>query len=393
MNISVEQDEPSTIAPSGAENKRIEFNFDHLAAIVESSDDAIISKDLNGIITSWNKGAERIFGYTADEIIGRPVTTLIPADHQDEEPAILARIRRGERIDHYETIRQRKDGSLLNISLTVSPVKDERGRIIGASKIARDITERKLAERKLAESLERETAARQMAEAATRAKDDFLSALSHELRTPLNPVLLIASDAARDPELPPAIRARFETIVKNVEVEARLIDDLLELTRIHRGKLRLRLESVDVQAVLREAIQTVQDQIDAKGLRFSAAFNAQGCSVLADAVRLQQIFWNVLKNAVKFTPEGGSVGVEISPANGSVQVSISDTGIGMTRGELEHLFEAFSQGEHASSHHYGGLGLGLAISKRLVELQSGTIQATSEGRGHGSRFIIELPLK
>lgn len=238
-----------------------------LAAIVESSADAIISKDINGLITSWNHGAEQLFGYRAEEVIGRPITILMPPDPLKEEPNILERIRRGERIEHYETIRQRKDGKTIEISLTVSPMKDADGSVIGASKIARDITEQKQAEREL----ER---AHNEAVAASRAKDDFLAALSHELRTPLNPVLLLASDAANNSELPAETRADFEVIRRNVELEARLIDDLLDLTRITRGKLSLEKRPLDVRAILRDTIAIVQAEAEIKKNRPDARFRS-----------------------------------------------------------------------------------------------------------------------
>ena len=360
-----------------------------LAAIVESSDDAIIFKDVNGIIKTWNKGAERIFGYTAEEVVDKSVMVLIPEDHKDEEPGILARIRRGERVDHYETIRRHKDGRLINISLTVSPVKDDQGNIIGASKIARDISDRKRIELALAKSLEAE-------KAATRMKDNFLATLSHELRTPLNPVLLIASDCAADPEVPAEIRAQFETILQNVEVEVRLIDDLLDLTRINHGKLNLSVGSVDAHAVLEKAIQTVQAQIDSKRIHAIINLQAKRHFISADSVRLQQIFWNILKNAVKFTPEGGTITIQTASYGeaGKFEVKIADTGIGMLPNELERVFSAFAQGDHIcdKSANYGGLGLGLTISKKLVELHSGRIEAASEGRNKGTLFTIEFPL-
>jgi PAS domain S-box-containing protein len=361
-----------------------------LAAIVESSADAIISKDLNSIITSWNYGAERLFGYPAAETIGRPVTILIPEDHLDEEPKILERIRRGERIEHYETIRRRKDGKLLEISLTVSPITDASGKVIGASKIARDVTEQKQAEREL----ER---AHAEALAASRAKDDFLAALSHELRTPLNPVLLVASDAANNPQLPSETRADFEMIRRNVELEARLIDDLLDLTRITRGKLPLEMQPLDVLTVLQDAITTVLADVEKKQIAISFDFKAEQYAIVGDAVRLRQIFWNVLKNAVKFTPEGGRITVETRTLaeSGKIAVKVIDTGIGLTAGEIAQVFNAFAQGDHAGasgSHRFGGLGLGLAISRMLVELHSGTIHAMSVGRDQGATFTIEFPL-
>jgi PAS domain S-box-containing protein len=372
------------------EQRRERKAAQQLAAIVESSADAIISKDINGIITSWNQGAERLFGYHADEVIGKPIIILIPKERWNEEPNILERIRRGERIEHYETIRQRKDGSLLEISLTVSPIKDSDGKIIGASKIGRDITQQKKAERELA-------LAHKEAVAASRAKDDFLAALSHELRTPLNPVLLLASDSAENPELPAEIRAQFATIRNNVELEARLIDDLLDITRITHGKLSLDTKRVDVHAVLKEAIATVQSELNQKQILLTLKLAEDKPVMKGDAVRLQQVFWNVLKNAVKFNSHGGKITVETSIFANSekIAVKIIDTGIGLTAHEISRIFNAFSQGDHAGnddSHRFGGLGLGLTISRMLVELHSGGIHATSDGRDQGATFIIELPL-
>jgi signal transduction histidine kinase/CheY-like chemotaxis protein len=231
--------------------------------------------------------------------------------------------------------------------------------------------------------------------AASRAKDDFLAALSHELRTPLNPVLLIASDAAVNQELPPPTRADFEMIRRNVELEARLIDDLLDLTRITRGKLALEQRPVDVHEVLREAISTVNADVEKKQIQLAIDFHAQKSVVVGDSVRLQQIFWNVIKNAVKFTPEQGKVVVKSFESENRVIVKIIDTGIGIKAEELSRVFEAFSQGDHADgggSHRFGGLGLGLAISRMLVEMHRGSIYAESAGAGKGATFIIELPI-
>ena len=364
------------------ERKRAEEARARLATLVEFSEDAIMSEDLNGVITSWNKGAERLFGFTEKEAAGQPVTMLIPPDQADEEPAILERIRKGEAIQHYETIRHRKDGSLLDISLTVSPIRNTLGEIIGASKIARDVTGRKRSEKELTEILARELS-------ANRAKDDFLAALSHELRTPLSPVLLLASDSAVDPELSPQVRANFETIRKNVELEARLIDDLLDLTRITRGKLLLNQSELDAHGILKDAVSTVINDIEQKQILLKLDFRAERHEIFGDAVRLQQVFWNVLKNAVKFTYEGGEIRIESQTLPGDkILVNITDTGIGLSADETEHIFGAFAQGPH----HFGGLGLGLAISRALVELHSGTIGASSPGKGKGATFSIELPL-
>ena len=360
-----------------------------LAAIVETSDDAIVSKDTDGLINSWNKGAERLFGYTAAEVIGRPITIIIPEERHSEELDILSRIRRGEHIGHYETVRRRKDGTLIDVSLTISPIRNADGKVLGASKIARDITER----RRIEQELKR---AHDEILTASRAKDNFLATLSHELRTPLNPILLIASDAVQNPQLPADVRADYEMILKNVELEARLIDDLLDLTRIARGKILLEKKRVDVHGVLLDSITNVREEIRRKKIELSLNLSETPCAVFGDPVRLQQIFWNVIRNAVKFTPIGGHITVQTEVSNRSrMTVRVTDTGIGMVPAEIARLFTAFSQAETAENsvaHRLGGLGVGLAISQKLVELHSGRIQAFSQGRDKGSTFTIELPL-
>jgi signal transduction histidine kinase len=255
--------------------------------------------------------------------------------------------------------------------------------------VSLDITQRK-------ETESEQVRLREEAVRASRAKDDFLATLSHELRTPLNPVLLVASDAAQDADFPPAARASFELIRKNVELEARLIDDLLDLTTIVRGKLVIRKEAVDVHTILSDAIAAVQPEFEAKRVALTTSLAAGEHTVFADEVRLVQVFINLLKNAVKFTSEQGRVELHTAAAgSGRIKIHLSDTGIGMTVAELERVFGAFEQGDHATeqgAHRFGGLGLGLAISQRLVELHGGTIQAFSEGRDRGTSFTIELPL-
>lgn len=362
-----------------------------LAAIVKSSDDAIISNDLQGAITSWNRGAERLFGYPAEDVIGQPMTLLMPEDRCNEGPSILERIRQGEHVEHYETLRKHKEGRRLEVSLTISPIKDGDGRIIGASQIGRDISGQKQAEREL-ERAHKEVLA------ASRAKDDFLAALSHELRTPLNPVLLLASDAAEDGHLPGDVRSKFATIRNGVELEARLIDDLLDITRIARGKLLLGFKLVDAHALLTEAVATVQSDFDQKQIALDVILTAEPATVNGDGVRLQQVFWNVLKNAAKFTPIGGRVSVRSHKQwdPDELVITVTDSGIGMTETEAAGIFEAFAQGDHAhtaGSHQFGGLGLGLAISRKLIEAHAGSIRAYSAGRDRGATFVITLPLR
>jgi signal transduction histidine kinase len=238
--------------------------------------------------------------------------------------------------------------------------------------------------------------ARDSAERANRAKDDFLATLSHELRNPLSPVLLVAGAAAKDPALPESVRSDFATICKNISLETRLIDDLLDLTRITHGKLEIKRVPCDIHTILRDAIATLESEMQQKRISLSSDFQAEEHHGVGDPVRLTQVFWNVLKNAVKFTPEEGEIVIGTRNLCGSPRLAIrvADTGIGMSSEEQSRVFEAFSQGRHAEegSHRYEGLGLGLSISRMLVELHSGEIRAESAGPGRGSVFTIELPL-
>ena len=355
-----------------------------LAAIVDSSDDAIISKDLNGIVMSWNAAAERMFGYTPEEMIGESIRKLIPADRQDEEDEVLSRLRRGEKIDHFETLRQHRDGTLIPISLTVSPMFDARGRVVGASKIARDISDRRMAER------ERE---RLLAEAqnASRLKDEFLATLSHELRTPLNAILgysrMIRSGIVTPENHAKAIAA----VERNAASLAQIVEDVLDVSRIISGKLRLHVESIDFGDVVLDAIDAVKPAADAKAIRIEADIDPQTSHVSADQERLQQVVWNILSNAVKFTPRGGHIDVRLAPVAESVALVVRDTGIGITKAFLPHIFERFRQQDSSTTRERGGLGLGLGIARQLVELHGGTIEAESDGPGTGATFRVVLP--
>jgi PAS domain S-box-containing protein len=368
-----------------------------LAAIVESSDDAIVSKSLEGIVTSWNKGAERIFGWTAKEMVGRPITTIIPPDRLDEEPKILARLRAGDRVDHFETVRVDKYGRLLNVSVTISPIRNARGQIVGASKVARDITAQKQFQRELeaaknaAEEAKRVAVrAKEEAEAANHAKDHFLSALSHELRTPLTPVLGAISMLEQDASLPPAVREQVQMMRRNVETEARLVDDLLDLTRIARGKVQLHFEVIDAHAVVRSVVAMFQKEIDQKGLSVTLSLRARAHHVWADSGRFQQIMLNLLSNAVKFTPPDGTITVRTSNENGTVRIEVTDTGVGIAADVMPRLFRPFEQGERTVTRKFGGLGLGLSIVKSLVEMHKASISVTSEGKGRGTTFSLRM---
>jgi PAS domain S-box-containing protein len=484
-----------------------------LAAIVESSEDAIISKDLDGIINTWNKGAERIFGYSPEEAIGQPATILMPPDRFDEEPFILEKIRHGQRVEHYETVRRRKDGRLLDISLTISPIKNKEGKIIGASKIARDISERKrgekqisfqahlldaveqaviatdlngtivywnsfaeglyrwtaaealganileiipaaetreqaieiltrlrggkswsgeflvrrkdgsvfpamvtdspivseqgeligvvgvsidISERKRAEEEraklhESERAARAEAEKANRLKDEFLATLSHELRNPLNVILgyaevLLRSEEARSSQF---VRRAAEILKRNALVQSRLVRDLLDLSRLHIGKLSLNREVVSLMTTLNNAVETISDDAAAKQIEIRVDTPEEVIFVDADPLRLEQVFWNLLNNAVKFTPAGGSITIRLSSETGRVSVVVEDNGPGIEPEFLPHVFEMFQQADASSSRPHSGMGIGLALVQQLVGLHGGMV-AVESVMGQGAKFTIEL---
>jgi two-component system, chemotaxis family, CheB/CheR fusion protein len=532
------------------ERKRAEETNRRLAAIIESSGDAIISKDLDEIVTSWNKAAERLFGYSADEIIGKPILVLIRPDRHDEELGIIDRLRQGTPLLRYETIYLRKDGTTLDVSLAVSPIKDEIGNIIGASKIARDITERVRTERRrttqyavtnlLAASWTLAEVANELLEAmassgdwayaaiwtydeaagglrcrnvwheaservkkssdlslvitlpegqglpgrvwnskkptwvhditrdqnfprapyaaaadlhggfafplffhgkidgimelfshnvvepdedllqmvealgsqiglfiergrivqelqrekenageASTVKDRFLGVLSDKLRAPLTPVLSWAGRIAEQSDLRPDVQQGLKMVRGNVELEMRLIEDMLDLTRIARGKLTLQLRMADAHELLHSALEIVRSDIQQRHLTPFVALTASRHQLIADAPRLQQVFWSVLHNAGKFTPENGTISVRsYNPSPRRITIEISDNGIGIEPQFVEKVFYAFEQADLQGE----GLGLGLAISKAVVEMHAGTIRAHSEGLGKGTTFVIELPV-
>ena len=363
-----------------------------LGAIIESSDDAIISKTLDGIITSWNGSAERLFGYTADEAIGRSILLIVPSDRHDEEVQIISRLRRGERIDHFDTQRRTKDGRLIDISVTVSPMRDASGKVIGASKIAHDISDRKRLEQEQERLLEAERHAREQAQRVNRMKDEFLAILSHELRTPLNAVMGWARLLTAGHMSPGDMKDAGLVIERNARLQKQLIDDLLDMSRIISGKLRLEIQRVDPLPAVNEAIETVQSSADAKQIRIEKHLDPVAGLISGDPARLQQIVWNLLSNAVKFTPRGGRVRVILQRVGSHVELTISDTGQGIVPEFLPNLFARFSQADSSANRKHGGLGLGLAIVKQLVELHGGTIEANSDGPGKGAVFVVRLPI-
>jgi PAS domain S-box-containing protein len=357
-----------------------------LAAIVESSDDAIVGKDLTGTVTSWNSSATRIFGFSATDMIGQSIRTIIPPDRQGEEDQVLDRVGRGESVAHFETIRLRQDGSSVPISLTVSPIRDDDGRVIGASKIARDISERRHAEAALNSAI-------LDAERANRLKDEFLATLSHELRTPLNAVLGYAR-MLRAGSIGIERQARaLEVLERNATSLSTIVEDILDVSRIIAGKTRLHMQPVEPAAVIDQAIATIRPAAEAKGVQLQTEVDRRLPPISGDPDRLQQVIWNLLANAVKFTASRGRVEIRLARLDSEIEIIVSDTGIGIPPEFLPHVFDRFRQADSGFSRRHGGLGLGLAICRHLVELHGGLISAASDGDGKGATFRVTLPTR
>jgi PAS domain S-box-containing protein len=372
------------------ERKRAEVAQFYAAAIVESSEDAIIGKSLQGAITSWNRGAERLFGYSAAEIISEPIKRLIPSERQGEEVEILEKLKRGERIEHFETVRVRKDGAAVDVSLTISPIKDGNGGIIGASEIARDISERKRAEMEREELLMREKAARAEAQMANRSKDQFISLISHELRSPLNSILGYNRILRSKPHDEAQVSRICEIIENNARTQLRLIEDLLDTARIISGKLRLDMRPIDIGPLLSASLDVMRPVAETKCIELLMHCDSSPGIIKGDAVRLQQIICNLLSNAIKFTPIGGQVELRLARSGDGIKIVVSDTGRGIEPEFLPFVFDRNSQADSSGSQRQGGLGLGLALVKHLVEVHGGTIEAASEGVGRGSTFTVTL---
>lgn len=554
----------------------------HLEAIITNSEDAIVSKTLDGIVTTWNAAAERLFGYPAAEMVGQPILRVIPPELAHQETEILARLQKGERIDRLETVRVRKDGSRVEVSLTISPIRDPSGKVVGAAKIAHDITDRRRAERAQKEEaaaletlnrignavssqlelerivqfvtdeataatgaafgaffyniakegqesywlytlsgvpreafaqfpmprntdvfaptfrgdgvvrsdditqdprygnnapykgmpsghlpvcsylavpvkssagevlgglffghsqrgvfnerserlvsaiaasasvamtnaalfrelrereerlakiaaereqfLEAERVARNEAERLGHLKDEFLATLSHELRTPLNAINGWAN-LLRQPALAPEDRERgLEVIERNVRTQTQIINDLLDMSRIISGKVHLEVQSIHLHEVIANAIDVVRQSVEAKGIRLTTLLDSRIGLVRGDPNRLQQVLWNLLTNAVKFTPKGGRIQIILERVNSHVEIVVEDSGVGILPDFLPYVFDRFRQADASITRRHGGLGLGLSIVKNLVELHGGSVRVKSPGENLGSTFVVCLPV-
>lgn len=369
----------SKIARDITEEKSGEQKQAMLAAIIESSDDAIVSKDLNGIITSWNHGAEKIFGYPPSEAIGKHITLIIPKDRLDEETDIITKIRSGERVSHFETVRITKDGREINISLTVSPIKDKKGKIIGASKIARDITEkvemekqRKLYTQKLRELNDY--------------KDEFMAMASHELKTPLTVIkanLQILENKMRTDDKIDFVNKTLRQVNKLSD----LISDLLDVSKIQAGKLELNRTDFDMSVFLTEIIEGIQQASPNHEIKLN--INHKNLTAYGDRERLEQVVVNILTNAIKYSPNTKEVIVDADKKDEFIEVRIKDNGIGIPEDDLDKVFTRFFRVRGLAST-FSGSGIGLYISSEIIKRHGGDIWVESEP-GKGSVFYFTIP--
>lgn len=356
----------------------------YLGAIIESSDDAIIAKDLNGFITSWNKSAERIFGYTAKEVVGRHITIIIPPERLPEEDKIFSTLKAGKRIDHFETWRRHKKGHLVPVSLTVSPIRDVGGNVIGASKVSRDITERLAAEEALKET--------------SRKKDEFLANMSHELRTPMNAVIGLSSILKGMDDLPERANKYIDTLKLSADNLMDLINDLLDFAKIEADSFELEETEFNLAEQVEKVISVINVRVQEKNLKLHVNYaSTLDRNFIGDPLRIHQVMMNLLSNAVKFT-QNGYIEIDISGVPDEdknvtvVTMKVSDTGIGISDDKINTVFDKFVQADSSITRKYGGSGLGLSITKACVEKMHGTIELESE-LGVGSTFTVTIPLQ
>jgi PAS domain S-box-containing protein len=368
-----------------------------LRVTLSSIGDGVIATDINGHILFINPMAESLTGWTQTEAEGQSLEQVFSiVNEQTRQPVAnpaLQAIKEDRTVGlANHTLLIARTGSEIPIDDSGAPIRGVDGNILGAVLIFRDITERHRAEHERTSLLDGERAARAQAEAASRSKDEFVAIISHELRTPLN-AILGWSQLLRRGQFDQSETARaMEAIERNAKMQAQLIEDLLDMSRIITGKLRLEIRPVALRQTIEAALDAVRPAAQAKSLQLSAAFDAQGMVVRGDADRLQQVVWNLLSNAVKFTPRGGRVEVNMSRMDSQVEISVSDTGEGIADDFLPYLFERFRQADSSSVRKQGGLGLGLALVRHLVELHGGSVSAHSEGKGRGATFTVRLPV-
>ncbi len=386
------------ITTDWSERKRVQDDLQaseerYRALIAQVRNYAIFAVDLRGHATTWNEGVERVTGWSREEFIGLPIERLYaPEDiarglHRRE----LQRAAEEGSVTNEQWLR-RKDSSLFFATGMTSRVVDAAGHVAGFSKVVRDRTAWKLAQDERDMLLESERKARQEAEAAGRLKDEFLATLSHELRSPLNAIVGWVHVLRRHPEAGPEVARGLEVIERNARAQTQIINDLLDMSRIMTGKVRLNVRPVSLPKVTAAALEAIRPAAEAKGIRLVAELDPSAEHVRGDPNRLQQVMWHLLTNAVKFTPAGGSVRVTSLRDDSHVELSVHDTGVGIPSAFLPFVFDRFRQADASTVRPYGGLGLGLSIVKNLVELHGGAVRCKSAGQDQGSTFTVRLPL-
>ncbi len=375
---------------------------ERLRLMIENAGDyAIFTIGLDRRVTSWSPGAERLLGFTEKEALGQSVDVIFtPEDRTRRAPEQEMTTARAQGRASEDRWHQRRDGTRFYATGAMMAMCDAKGEVVGFLKILRDQTETRLAQDALEQSrgelweaLQQNEKAREAVEAASRAKDHFLAVLSHELRTPLTPVLMATHVLSQRRDLPTPIQEAIDMIRRNVQIEAQFIDDLLDVTRIGRGKLEIMRERVDAHQAVRRAVEVTDSDVQAKQLRLTLSLEAERHQLIGDFTRLQQVIWNLLKNAAKFTPTGGEVRVHSRNEGDNIVITVADTGIGIEPAALTKIFETFTQGGSEITRNYGGLGLGLAIAKAVVEAHNGSVRVESAGPGKGATVTIELPLQ
>ena len=360
------------------------------AQLLDLAHDTIMVRDMNSMIIFWNNGAQKMYGWTKEEVLGKNSSTLLQTQFPQPLEDIKAELV-GEGCWEGELVHTKRDGTCITVASRWALQRDEYGLPSAILEINNDITDRKQAENERARFI-CEQAARQEAEAANRMKDEFLATLSHELRTPLNS-MLGWTRLLRTRQFDENTTARaLETIERNASLQAQLIEDILDVSRIIRGKLRLNLRPVNLVAVIETAIDSVRPAAEIKAIQLETLIENSVELISGDSDRLQQVVWNLLTNAIKFTPQGGKVEVRLEYTSSYAQIRVIDTGIGISKNFLPYVFDRFRQADATTTRSYGGLGLGLAIVRHLVELHSGTVYVDSEGEGQGATFTVKLLL-
>ncbi len=383
------------ITPRKQAEKAVQTAYRQLAFHVESSPLAVVEWDSDFRVSRWSQSAERLFGWKADEVIGKHVNEWQFVFTDDVDAVALVTNRQREGVEVQGVLSNRnytRAGSILFCEWYNSVLRDDRGQLVSVLSLVLDVTAREKAEQERAALLVRERDARQHAEEADRLKDEFLATLSHELRTPLTSILGWAS-MMRSGEVEGSNTTRaLETIERNARAQARLIDDLLDVSRIITGNLRLDLNPLNLKPIVEAAVDALRPTADVKGIEVRTQFEPAECLVKGDSNRLRQVIWNLLSNAIKFTSRGGSVKIELRCVDSNARLTVSDTGEGIAESFLPYVFDRFRQAEPSIARKQGGLGLGLAVVRHLVELHGGRIRAESEGLGQGSTFTVDLPL-